>query len=169
MGIKNLWQLLSPVGRSVSIETLAGKVSQDPLSCLTCGNERRIDTAVPSMVSVWFSRSCRNSPPTLMIQVPEEQRRPMRPCPLFHGQCGTNTLIRLAVSWPKGRCVFFAVEINTPIFETLNTPIILQSALVALVLLHVCLQDSKGSPGVPCSITAVNSVMRPVSPCYLSS
>lgn len=26
MGIKNLWQLLSPVGRSVSIETLAGKV-----------------------------------------------------------------------------------------------------------------------------------------------
>ncbi|CAN0143134.1 unnamed protein product [Ectocarpus fasciculatus] len=25
MGIKNLWQLLSPVGRSVSIETLAGK------------------------------------------------------------------------------------------------------------------------------------------------
>lgn len=26
MGIKNLWQLLSPVGRSVSIETLSGKV-----------------------------------------------------------------------------------------------------------------------------------------------
>ncbi|CAM9334587.1 unnamed protein product, partial [Sphacelaria rigidula] len=25
MGIKNLWQLLSPVGRSVSIETLSGK------------------------------------------------------------------------------------------------------------------------------------------------
>lgn len=44
MGIKNLWQLLSPVGRSVSIETLAGKVSQGPLPYLSCRNERRIDT-----------------------------------------------------------------------------------------------------------------------------
>lgn len=29
MGIKNLWQLLSPVGRSVSIETLSGKVIEN--------------------------------------------------------------------------------------------------------------------------------------------
>jgi DNA excision repair protein ERCC-5 len=26
MGVKNLWQLLSPVGRKISLETLRGKV-----------------------------------------------------------------------------------------------------------------------------------------------
>lgn len=42
MGVKDLWQLLSPVGRRVSIETLEGKVSGPQLllaleATLICG------------------------------------------------------------------------------------------------------------------------------------
>lgn len=42
MGIKNLWQLLSPVGRSVSIETLAGKVRHTAPKNQTTQDDTRI-------------------------------------------------------------------------------------------------------------------------------
>jgi hypothetical protein len=32
MGVKDLWQLLAPVGRRVSVETLEGKVREVPIS-----------------------------------------------------------------------------------------------------------------------------------------
>lgn len=51
MGIKNLWQLLSPVGRSVSIETLAGKVRH-------ATNQLQFSVEVPTLVQPQQTSSC---------------------------------------------------------------------------------------------------------------